>query len=105
MLLPYLMAGLGGTVVPDYQAATYMIVGQLASRATFSADLVTGGLVFLTKAGLAGCLCMPSRTSLPARHTRFPAGLLAWCDRTFSHFTCFVRVMHAGLPMMRHTRS
>lgn len=42
MLLPYLLAGLGGSVVPDYRAATYMVVGQLAARATFSADLAAG---------------------------------------------------------------
>lgn len=41
MLLPYLLAGLSSSVVPDYRAATYMIIGQLASRATFTADLVT----------------------------------------------------------------
>lgn len=42
MLLPYLLAGLGGGCVPDYRAATYMVVGQLAARATFTADLATG---------------------------------------------------------------
>ena len=42
MLLPYLLAGLGSAVVPDYRAATYMIVGHLAARATFTADLASG---------------------------------------------------------------
>ncbi len=41
-MLPYLLAGLSESAVADYRAATYMIIGQLASRATFSADLATG---------------------------------------------------------------
>ena len=42
MLLPYLLAGLTAEVAADYRAATYMIVGQLAARAAFTADLATG---------------------------------------------------------------
>lgn len=43
MLLPYMLAGVNAASVADYRAATYMIVGQLASKATFSADLLSGG--------------------------------------------------------------
>ena len=42
MLLPYLLAGLSASVVADYRAASYMIIGQLAARATFTADLASG---------------------------------------------------------------
>ncbi|PRW61623.1 hypothetical protein C2E21_0211 [Chlorella sorokiniana] len=42
MLLPYMLAGMRATAVADYRAATYMIIGQLASKATFSDQLVLG---------------------------------------------------------------
>lgn len=45
MLLPYLVAGLGADVIPDYRAATHMIITQLASRVAMSAELVTGACV------------------------------------------------------------
>ena len=44
MLLPYLLKGLGPDVIADYRAATLMILTQLASKATLSAQLVSGGL-------------------------------------------------------------
>ena len=39
MLLPYIVHGLSADVAPDYRAAVYMALVQLATRATFSADL------------------------------------------------------------------
>jgi hypothetical protein len=42
MLLPYLLKGLGPDVIPDYQAATHMILTQLASKACLSGELATG---------------------------------------------------------------
>lgn len=41
-LLPHLLAGLGSRASTDYQAATYMVVVQLASVATLSNELVSG---------------------------------------------------------------
>ena len=47
MLLPYMLAGVNAASVADYRAASYMILGQLASKATFSGDLLSGGLAHL----------------------------------------------------------
>lgn len=47
MLLPFVLAGLTDDVVPDYRSATYMIIGQLSVRATFSQDLVLGEWVLV----------------------------------------------------------
>lgn len=40
VLLPYLLKGLSADVIPDFRAATYMILVQLATRVTFSIKLV-----------------------------------------------------------------
>lgn len=40
------MAGLGPEALPDYRAATLMIIGQLSARAALGTDLVTGVSVF-----------------------------------------------------------
>lgn len=42
LLLPYLVAGLGGKGSADYHAATLMIVTLLASKTTLSEGLLTG---------------------------------------------------------------
>ena len=44
LLLPHLVAGLGGNGSADYHAATLMIVTLLASKATLSEGLLTGML-------------------------------------------------------------
>lgn len=41
-LLPYVVAGLGSEVIPDYRAATLMVISQLASRVAMSGQLATG---------------------------------------------------------------
>ncbi|KAL4423978.1 hypothetical protein ABPG75_001279 [Micractinium tetrahymenae] len=56
MLLPYLLAGLSESAVADYRAATYMIIGQLASRATFTADLATALVTEACRTASAGLL-------------------------------------------------
>lgn len=77
MLLPYLLAGLTSGVVPDYRAATYMVVGQLASRATFTADLATGA-----GRGLRECMRILQLV----------------------RSACCTRCMHLAAPMLRPAR-
>jgi hypothetical protein len=43
LLLPQLVAGLGSGAGRDFAAATFMIVGRLAGRATLGAKLLSGG--------------------------------------------------------------
>ncbi len=45
MMLPYMLAGVSSSAVADYRAATFMIIGQLASKATFSDHLLSGGQI------------------------------------------------------------
>lgn len=42
MLLPYMLAGVRSSAVADYRSATYMVIGQLASKAIFSDHLLSG---------------------------------------------------------------
>lgn len=81
MLLPYLLAGLSESAVADYRAATYMIIGQLASRATFTAGLATS-------AGWKG-----KRVLAAAARQRGPAVLVAGS---------LVRCTHPPLAAVRH---
>ncbi len=46
MLFPYLLAGLGPGVIPDYVNATYVIITQLSRRVAMSGDLLAGERLF-----------------------------------------------------------
>jgi U3 small nucleolar RNA-associated protein 10 len=49
MLLPYIIHGLSADVSPDYRAAIYMVLVQLATRATFTSDLISAIVLELCK--------------------------------------------------------
>lgn len=49
MLLPYIIHGLSADVSPDYRAAIYMVLVQLATRATFTSDLICAIVLELCK--------------------------------------------------------
>lgn len=49
MLLPYIIYGLSADVSPDYRAAIYMVLVQLATRATFTSDLISAIVLELCK--------------------------------------------------------
>lgn len=85
MFLPYLLRGLGGDVAPDYRAAIYMLLVQLATRATFSADLCAGLTLELCKsatpAGLPQALLVLCHLAV-TQHALADAGLP---DNAFKH--------------------
>jgi U3 small nucleolar RNA-associated protein 10 len=49
MLLPYIIHGLSADISPDYRAAIYMVLVQLATRATFTSDLISAIVLELCK--------------------------------------------------------
>ena len=56
MLLPYIIHGLSADVSMDYRAAIYMLLVQLATRATFTHDLSSGVVLELCKSATPASL-------------------------------------------------
>ncbi|KAL4421861.1 hypothetical protein ABPG77_001343 [Micractinium sp. CCAP 211/92] len=83
MMLPYLLAGLSESAVADYRAATYMIIGQLASRATFSADLATALVTETCRTASAGLLSSVVMLLAHLANTQEHLGELP--DKAFKH--------------------